>query len=393
MQLLDLAHERLSSFIEVIGNLGSLEFPYVDARRALESLDREFRSDRELLASLRENPTTSAVRQRCRLTLTRVDEYLPLLGFIDRSTSVRNPLECHGPLRRLARKLLGERGEDSLRLLLSSEWDHSPHVLTGMKRLKGFAFIGLPATESCNVLLIPLAAHEFGHVLWAERSVGDALGPKLAIELIGTLDRGSVAGGAAFLVQLAKFQLEETFCDAIGVLVFGESYAKAFVSLLAPGVSKPRNLKYPQFTDRMRRMEGAARAFGVPFSRSYVEMFDSLADPDGVKQDVIAKLDTAVGELVDHVHELAAGLVVESELQSSQETEIARIRAHLDLGMPAEGVLSLGDLLSAAWLAAEDDTLWPGREHMTQGDKRAALNELVLKNFELIEYEYRQEMM
>ena len=47
--------------------------------------------------------------------------HLPLLGFIRRSSNVRNAFEFYGPIVLLARQLLGEE----TRFMHSSEWDYS----------------------------------------------------------------------------------------------------------------------------------------------------------------------------------------------------------------------------------------------------------------------------
>ena len=54
------------------------------------------------------------------------------------------------------------------RLILSSEWDYSPFMYDQITDLPSFVFIGLPACESANPLLLPLAGHELGHSVWVK---------------------------------------------------------------------------------------------------------------------------------------------------------------------------------------------------------------------------------
>jgi len=52
------------------------------------------------------------------------------------------------------------------KLIVSSEWEFSPFVYRSITGFPGFVLIGLPATESSNPLVIPLAGHELGHSVW-----------------------------------------------------------------------------------------------------------------------------------------------------------------------------------------------------------------------------------
>ena len=88
-------------------------------------------------------------------------QYTPILGFILRSTNIRNAFEARGPLVRLAQKLLSK----NTKLIVSSEWQYSPFVHPPIQDLKNFVLIGLPAPESSNPLIIPLAGHELGHAV------------------------------------------------------------------------------------------------------------------------------------------------------------------------------------------------------------------------------------
>ena len=70
--------------------------------------------------------------------------HLPLLGFIRRSSNVRNAFEFYGPIVLLARQLLGRE----TRFIHSSEWDYSPFTYPKLyENLKDFVLIGLPTSE------------------------------------------------------------------------------------------------------------------------------------------------------------------------------------------------------------------------------------------------------
>lgn len=62
--------------------------------------------------------------------------------------------------------------EEHSRVVLSSEWSFSPFTYpAALEQLPTFVFIGVPASECHNPLVIPLAAHELGHVVWRRNGV------------------------------------------------------------------------------------------------------------------------------------------------------------------------------------------------------------------------------
>src|SRR4029079_7231830 len=88
------------------------------------------------------------VKQTCALDLHHLFTYLPLLGFVLRSTNVRNAFEVFRPLLRLAGDIRDPgvpKGKRKTELVLSSEWDYSPFVYREMPKLPGFVMIGIPS--------------------------------------------------------------------------------------------------------------------------------------------------------------------------------------------------------------------------------------------------------
>ena len=124
-----------------------------------------------VLQQFDDSSNPEVVKQQCALGLRALFIYLPLSGFILRSTNNRNAFEVHGPLLRLAGSILEPgviKKDFKTRLLLSSEWDYSP-LLALYPALPDFVLIGLPAPESANPLLLPLAGHELGHLVWMKQ--------------------------------------------------------------------------------------------------------------------------------------------------------------------------------------------------------------------------------
>jgi hypothetical protein len=273
MALLELARKRLQAVLEEIGRVADYEFPYKGSELALRNLRQLYLNRLATLASLNNNSNPAVLKQACSLALGELFQYLPLLGFVVRSTNVRNAFEVFRPLLRMARAVL-EPGappnhQYQTQLVLSSEWDYSPLTYSEIPGLPGFVLIGLPAPESSNPLLIPLAGHELGHSVWSMngRTVDNAISPVVRQQVIAVIQQRwaeftthfaglgiTQAQVATSLAAIARWdraaawgqkQAEETFCDCLGLRLFGASYLEAFAYLLAPCVPGERSLVYP----------------------------------------------------------------------------------------------------------------------------------------------------
>ena len=200
-----------------------------------------------ILSKLPPDKTPSIVKGLCAEALTDIFTYLPLLGFILRSTNVRNAFEIYGPLLRLARRIL--RGDT--KLILSSEWhNYSPFTYRSIPALPNFVLIGFPAPESANPLLIPLAGHELGHTVWRVNSCASRYRKQIENTIIAGVElhikeyqdlfpnqnlkqgdaqnnifvRQTIAHPTAWSLK----QAEEFFCDFLGLYVFDQAYLHAF---------------------------------------------------------------------------------------------------------------------------------------------------------------------
>jgi hypothetical protein len=235
----DYAKRRYDAAIMEIERLKQSEFPYAHIRDALLQLENVFRSQRAQLDKLTTKSTPAIAKNACSQSLGYLFNYTPFLGFILRATNVRNAFELYAPVMRLARKLLG----DGTKLLLSSEWDYSPFVYLPTSDLPDCVLIGIPAFESANPLLISLAGHELGHNVWNEYDLGKKFDGKLRSEVLGAI-RGTQWNDFQtcfphathdnlttdmFVQQtwlpahaFAKRQLEEVFCDMMGLRLFAE---------------------------------------------------------------------------------------------------------------------------------------------------------------------------
>ena len=124
---------RVAAVLDEIGRLRQSEFPYSHPREALDLLAERFRKQQSLLEKAAP-ASTDVINNVCSVSLYELLVYLPILGFILRSTNVRNAFEVYAPLLRLARKILG----NDTKLIVSSEWELSPFVYRGIIGLGGF---------------------------------------------------------------------------------------------------------------------------------------------------------------------------------------------------------------------------------------------------------------
>jgi hypothetical protein len=255
MSLLETARKRVQAVLDEIKRITQYEFPYKGSEQALKKVEQVFNARLASLNALNDQSDLGLIRQTCSLGLRDVAVYLPLLGFIIRSTNVRNSFEVFRPLLRMARAVLEPatpKDQQQTQLIVSSEWEYSPFVFREIPGLLGFVLIGLPAAESPNPLLIPLAGHELGHSVWASNNSGvrAALRPAVIGQILAVIRGRWGEYQTAFphipitqaeldqdLAAIASWQpafswaleqTEETFCDCLGIRLFGTSYLEAF---------------------------------------------------------------------------------------------------------------------------------------------------------------------
>jgi hypothetical protein len=141
--------------------------------------------------------------------------------------------------------------------------------------LPDHVLIGMPSSESSNALILPLAGHELGHSIWRNEKLENQHAPQVRQQAKGEMKSQWQAFQRAFsehsnlkptddelsnnmflvhvqsdIVSLSLSQIEELFCDATGIHLFGGSYAFAFHYLLAPCLGGERPLEYPRLQTR-----------------------------------------------------------------------------------------------------------------------------------------------
>ncbi len=334
-QLLANTRQRVKEFLREVSRVGESEFPYDQSKEALTKLRRIFKARLRLLAQYDGQSDPGLVKDQCAIVWNYLWNYLPLLGFILRSTNVRNSFEIHAPLLRLARRVLepNEQYKDcKTKLVLSSEWDYSPLIYSNIKHIKNFVLMGIPAPESSNPLLLPLAGHELGHLLWSKENLYDQLYPKaenLVIdEITHDLGRFQTVFGLMGKTEVdvtsdpdlvplytpsirwLLAQAEESFCDFVGLRIFGWSYLKAHSYLLAPKLSMARSERYPNIATRAKNLEKASNSYKVELEPGFASMFEDdeepfVASPDLYRLSIADKsLDNLIDELITEANEL-----------------------------------------------------------------------------------------
>jgi hypothetical protein len=416
--LLGYTLKRLRAFLNRISDLLQSEFPYEQSKKALLRLRDLFTSKLARLERFDEKTNKDVVKEECMRAVTAVFDYLPILGFLLRSTNVRNAFETFHPLLRLSRQVLEPEKRDSCRstqLILSSEWDYSPLVYSEIQNLPGFVLIGFPAQESENPLVIPLAGHELAHSVWLKRGLDNAFRSPINQHIISGIMRRrddykglfpgvSLQTGAdlwnedALLTwqQAALWalrQAQETFCDFLGLRIFGRSYLCAFAYLLAPKLSGRRSPVYPSMLTRVRNLVAAARTYSLDQPARYEELFADDVQPELQEADSfrLSLADAAVAALVEDLLAKASEIVCQAKIAQSCPDEVKRVVTCLQRAAPAEHIVSLSDILNAAWAIYEDPALWEDVPQVQGNEekKERTLKELILKNIEVFEYEER----
>lgn len=408
MNVLESSLKRIEAVFQTIKVLRDSEFPYSDCETALLEVENIFLQTRDQIHRAHNSHDQDAIVQASENALTRLFVYIPLLGFILRSTNVRNAFEVHGPLLSLSKRLLG----DNVKLLLSSEWEYSPMTYLGVPKMQNFVFIGFPATESSNPFLLPLAGHELGHSIWLqrglERKVDGYVTQIIQNEIqenrweqfkrlykIKDLEAEKFWGDLFHKQHIgpatawATRQTEETFCDLVGLRLFGASFLHAFVYLLAPG-QQSRYVLYPSSRTRISNLLMAASKWGIDTPQEYQSVFRKESSEFIEKDSFQLELaEFAVTKLVDDLIVLVNNLVNQSGLKLPDKDSVQSMVKRIHLTVPVEHAESLPAIIEAGWESIHDVNLWQQLTHINQTSKQEYLSEIILKSIESLEIKTR----
>jgi hypothetical protein len=272
--------------------------------------------------------------------------------------------------------------------------------------LPEFIVIGLPASESDNVLVFPAAGHELGHSVWSKHSLAGSFKTQIENRVGAALKRNQPQFEAVFpaakgadldqdmFVQYIKSaiissvgrQIEETFADFIGLLIFGDSYLCAFEYLIAPQIIGARSYEYPDMHERAATLQRVAKEKLGVIKENYSASF-SPDTPFRLPHDqfICSMADEVVREMHEEIFITANRIVTEGGTDVPSQDLTASVLAAFVRGVPYDGVAALGDFINAGWsifLQGEQ------KIHAQQGRSVVDyISDLVLKSAEIHEIE------
>jgi hypothetical protein len=412
-QLLRQARQRVAKVLTLIQVLKSHDFPHVDSRKTLAFVAEQFGELQDTLQQLDDSLNDAhTIRANCRSALEAVSTYLPVLGFVARSTDVVGALELHRPLHRI---VPGVVGADS-HLLLTSDWQYSPYTYVHYQLIqKGFVLVGLPASEAGNGLIMPLAGHEIGHNMWYANSLDEHFAPLVSNSLVTEIQTNRLKEfqdhfGAIEAQQIddlagrpywepafawAMAQCQEMFCDFVGLILFREAYLHAFQYLLSPG-GGARDAGYPTMPSRARHLIAAGKQRGFEIAQEYAESFDEEQSEAKGKDEFLLRLaDKARESVIDQLLAKADEKLASYAPGTHSADEKKRVHDAFARGTPVSGQIHLVNLVNAAWeVEIAGIEIWndnyPTLAERPE-ERSRVLNELFLKSLEVLEIEKLQQ--
>jgi hypothetical protein len=376
-----------------------------DAEIALDELRRQCQKQ---ILSVSMAPSDEVLRIACSASLEKLRSVLvPLLGMILRSSNLRLAFELYYPLKRLTAMLYGRSLKDSPALLLSSDWKYYPDTHVG--QTLDIVILGFPAVESSNAMIVPLAGHELGHNVWHDNNQQHAFDSRVSTKLrnviseqfwsqllaqeLGTVnpqlskramqDDVQVNGLITDLTKVVLGQLEEYFCDAVGLRLFSEAYLRSLCYSCLPGYP-PQGIAYPQLRDRIDRLETLAAQIDVQWCVDQSQCYRYVRSPDAKSSVVGQVVDTFIAE----VQLTALNILDERQAPRRDVNNVDRIARQFRSLVPAAEKEHLTDLINAAWLVSHDQNT-AHSYGLEMSRWREVVNQITLKSCEVSEYHER----
>jgi hypothetical protein len=304
---------------------------------------------------------------------------------------------------------------DTAKLIVSSEWMFSPFTYPAVTDdLPDLMFIGLPSTEAGNSLIIPLAGHELGHSVWRKTSPSRS---QFVLELDQDLQKKLAESYRAhwtafqqtfktaepkeklltdlFLLniftrsyRLAWRQVEELFCDVIGLRLFGESFLYSFIYLISPNIGD-RAAHYPTLSARVAVLTKACGRFQIDVPKEFSSYFvDTSKGLPASEKFILNMADTTSDALTDQIIDSVESHIASTKMVLPNKSERDRIVRHFCALSPGSALSSVGDIVNAGWQLRLNWNLWD-KYQFDEKVRLDILNDLVFKTMEVMEYEYR----
>jgi hypothetical protein len=396
--------QKIENLLKQIDVVLNDDFPIIDGKLATKKLKQKIE---KILGYVLDYPNLSSeIQNQIYLNSTaKISSTSVYLGMIVRSNTTRNPFELYDPFKIICQKFF----EEDIFLILSSEWNYIPFTYPmNIEDLPAFIVIGMPASESENVLIFPAAGHELGHSIWFKGQMAahfsggvfEKVRQKIESEpkrLVAVFSNYSIeqfetdlfAKGLKelFLSDVtAKCmrQIEEVFCDFIALLIFGKSYLYAFRYLLAPGGIGKRSPDYPDTKDRAEIIEIFAKeneivleGFASAFRNSHYPQYP-------YEQEVVKLADEIRSELVKEVAAKATEIFNATGIQSPRSETVRSVITSFSNGLPWGDDVSIGELIEAGWERFVKAT--KDGDGGTSGNVVEAISDLVLKSAESVEF-------
>ncbi|MFH1795437.1 MAG: hypothetical protein ABIK36_08090 [Pseudomonadota bacterium] len=310
------------------------------------------------------------------------------------------------PFRELASQFFNT---DSVSLILSSEWNFVPFTFPmNLEELPRFIVIGLPASESDNILMFPTAGHELGHSIWRQSGHIQTLSRPLRIAIEKAIERDKSLLTDTFpntkkkefdsdlfgkqlrdhfsnvvFAQTSR-QLEEIFCDFVGIGIFGKSYLHAFEYIISPGMPNRSTGQYPDVRDRadIINREAHKKGCGLP---GYETSFTAAKNLDPTLMlRAVTLSDNLRGLFLDEISRLADQVLTKAKVPLPQQKDIDRTKEFFLRGVPVGNESNIGTLVSAAW-----ETILGSEKEKIEGAIEKTIRhvtDLVLKSVEANEF-------
>ena len=403
--MLEDAQARVAAVLKEIRRLKQSDFPYAHTSAALDLLEKRFKWHESVLGKASASTQIAVLHNACRDSLRELHVYIPILGFLLRATNVRNAFEAYNPLQRLVHKIM----DADTKLIVSSEWEFSPFVYRAILGLAGFVLVGLPAPESSNPLVLPLSGHELGHSIWEHGSFSLKYEKRVYDGILKELIDNKWSDYSSLYPQYSKkdiktghmfgeltwrpaytwtlLQIEEMFCDFLGVRLFAESFLYAFAYLLSPGVSGQRSLRYPNIKRRILHIIQAANEMGVEVPKEYNSSFREESEPTDPTTKLLVSLADALSasfeqELIKEVKNFADN----KQVPKKSPDGVKRVRESFrTFVVPIKKPESLVDIVNAGWECNMDKNLWENVPNIKLEERVRVLHDIVLKSMEIAE--------
>ncbi|MEA2879916.1 MAG: hypothetical protein QOF14_5112 [Hyphomicrobiales bacterium] len=367
MSLLHNSKHKIKNIQRTIDGLLDGDFPLSSGRKALSKLrdvfdDLDAKLDR--IGRLNDEETLKQISSHINLKIYQV---LPILGFILRSTNVRNAFELLDPLQTITDAAL----QGSPYLLLSSEWDYIPFAYPqSLDDLKSFVLIGLPASEAASALLLPLAGHELGHAVWRNLGVGGSVAAALQHRCVELYSKDMPAFQNAFpdykefdfvnreilpmaiakSLEFAARQAEELFCDLFAYAIFGSSYLHAFSYIVAPG-GGIADSNYPLNETRIAVISRVAASEGRELPTNIqIEFRSERRYAEQRHRYIVKKAEESVSSITERLWTRILEILRKSNLTRPDPNSATKHAEDFLVGIPTHAPLCLGDVVNAGWI-------------------------------------------